>query len=1217
MSALAWGISALPWLLAGACPIATALWALTTCILRLCDYTIGTALNVGYLFLCTLAHSATSIFLRIPYTFSMHLFNWCRGKQAPKRRKRPTFAQWLSTVTARAPYVVRRAQDLAPTFGNPLPVPPKRFFLSADDDTTGIRCMRCGSLATHAGAKHHFCKRNCAVLANSGPVARAAALGWARSVDVVAELCRPRPLPTLDFDGDLMVEQATAMALASISRILMNDIHDMAGWNMLSLFHTLVFTPASMDMYRDPSAYRLHIASNCERVFTGDWSALLADANSAGAGLGGQRRSQRSGGPAAAPRSDSKPAYRTMRLVCEGKLGRAMDMPRDAFHPAVLPGGEEILGGMRAKHPPSKEPFPPLPADTPRFTLSFEAFMGSVHALKDGKSPGADGLSDGMLRRALLSNTPDGQFLLDAIYLIASAVTAGRISKQAGSLIMLCELVGLPKPVAAGAPPDSRPIGLNASLRKLCFGAYLEQKQDVIPLIYAPFQHCAAAGGVDLAILTSRRAAAFMPNSLDACLDIYNAWNEPGRAFIFRCLLCSRLADAAPMYSTTYGQPIQLIFKHPDLDGGFAIIWSYEGATQGCKLAQLFFCILMAPICVDLFGPGAIFQRVILCILFADDAKLRCISPERQLHFGQLTQCIAAFEERLNAVGLRFVAPKSFAALLIDDPRAQVCPIPARGTMSDQEWRRCWPHVDGKPLALKTDGYKYLGSPFASHTPAGSRYLVSFYGDHVRSMVGEMNMVQSALVEHPNAQLSLLSACIVTRFTHLLRYSEPSPELIAAVCEIDRATLSFFFTTSVAPGAPVDACLSQLPASLANAIRAQMFLPLDMTGFGVHSLLAMLAPAAISVLRSYRVPSDAHLQAHGIISRNGLDYTTRAYSRLRALLAALQSAFTPTLPLTLADVCGDTQAELQLDFNKALLEKLLDSLRRDNSVMYEGFSEGRQHAARLISQTFQVTRSSFAWITTTGELSAAEWRTVCAARLGLAPDIGGGLPLRRICGGVVSCRAILDRPMYHLFSCITKARQDLHHYLCLWLAHTCAESGAFAEVDYERLGVVRGNRTRPGDVILFGLMRWLSSHNGRDIRVLIADLKVVHPAVKSYAGAGRGDTCGGVATRMGADAKHNSFKAKIGNDPSLVQFASPWVFRAWVISVYGDMNSEMTEDLTGIARMIAVKKLRGKFDERTIERAAAAELKRLTTALSCELQRQLYTFFDHRLHECN
>jgi len=55
------------------------------------------------------------------------------------------------------------------------------------------------------------------------------------------------------------------------------------------------------------------------------------------------------------------------------------------------------------------------------------------------------------------------------------------------------------------------------------------------------------------------------------------------------------------------------------------------------------------------------------------------------------------------------------------------------------------------------------------------------------------------------------------------------------------------------------------------------------------------------------------------------------------------------------------------------------------------------------------------------------------------------------------------------------------------------ESRTALRVEYEKPGVVRGNKSRPGDLILFGLLAWLTGSNADVVRALIADVKVVHP----------------------------------------------------------------------------------------------------------------------------
>ena len=218
----------------------------------------------------------------------------------------------------------------------------------------------------------HVCKGHFTVLGNCSAGYRLSALAWARSLDLVAELGRPRPLPSADFAHSLPVLQATTSALASIYRVILNDFNDLAGWHILSLFHILVHTPIDREMLHDSASYQLHIIACCERIKTGDWQALLADANASqdeAADEHGYARPRR-----AADRQGAHLREKLLRLVGRGKLGRAMEALRNAFHPADAPGGAALERERRAKHPAANAPIPPLPANILRFALSLDAF---------------------------------------------------------------------------------------------------------------------------------------------------------------------------------------------------------------------------------------------------------------------------------------------------------------------------------------------------------------------------------------------------------------------------------------------------------------------------------------------------------------------------------------------------------------------------------------------------------------------------------------------------------------------------------------------------------------------------------------------------------------------------------------------------------------------------------------------------------------------------
>jgi hypothetical protein len=142
-----------------------------------------------------------------------------------------------------------------------------------------------------------------------------------------------------------------------------------------------------MAMFADTAAYKEHIIDNCDHVFTGKWMELLEDANTSAsnaekAGLGRRHGERRTAATDA--RNDARLPVHTMRLINEGRLARAMDKLRSAFHPAAAPDGQSLLSEMRAKHPPAKAPIPPPPDDLPRLSLSYTAFLAAVHSLEDG-----------------------------------------------------------------------------------------------------------------------------------------------------------------------------------------------------------------------------------------------------------------------------------------------------------------------------------------------------------------------------------------------------------------------------------------------------------------------------------------------------------------------------------------------------------------------------------------------------------------------------------------------------------------------------------------------------------------------------------------------------------------------------------------------------------------------------------------------------------------
>ena len=237
-------------------------------------------------------------------------------------------------------------------------------------------------------------------------------------------------------------------------------------------------------------------------------------------------------------------------------------------------------------------------------------------------------------------------------------------------------------------------------------------------------------------------------------------------------------------------------------------------------------------------------------------------------------------------------------------------------------------------------------------------------------------------------------------------------------------------------------------------------------------------------------------------------------------------------------------------------------------------------------------------------------------RLGIPPNMSAFFGNPTICRGVVTCAARLDLYLLHLWACVTAARSFLHHRLVHWLALYIESTGVNITADYERPGVVMGNASRPGDLILYGLFSWLLGSDGSVARALIIDLKVTHPGMKSHVIPHSSDQVGGAATRASAEDKRRAFAVKIRADPTAVMLHQAWNFRPWIITPFGDMNDDMLEDLTEIARMIALHRLRGCFDEASRERAARKELSQLLSALSCAIQSETHDFLDARIRSC-
>jgi hypothetical protein len=286
-------------------------------------------------------------------------------------------------------------------------------------------------------------------------------LGWARSVDVDPELCRPRRLINTDILHHARVVKALASAYATILRILLRDVDDAAGFNLMALFLIACLTAPSANATID--ACVAHTVSCCSRFRRGDWAALVADANAAeDASL---PRAARGARPSAAALAEQ-----IRRMVAGFKFNKPMQSIRDFFANAALPPADTIMAKVRAKRPASYSPITPPPAATPRLNLPFDAFHSALLDRLAGSAaaPGASGMSDTMLARRLLRHdSSDGAFCMDATYMLVTHLAAGRGSDRARHILMVSRLVAIPEPTAPSKEPDFRGIGITEYVQTL------------------------------------------------------------------------------------------------------------------------------------------------------------------------------------------------------------------------------------------------------------------------------------------------------------------------------------------------------------------------------------------------------------------------------------------------------------------------------------------------------------------------------------------------------------------------------------------------------------------------------------------------------------------------------------------------------------------------------------------------------------------------------
>ena len=72
---------------------------------------------------------------------------------------------------------------------------------------------------------------------------KTAAVAWARSVDVTAEICRPRALFKSDYQHHPRVVEAMTAAYATVLRVAAQDLDDDAGFNLLSSLFLIMCCP--------------------------------------------------------------------------------------------------------------------------------------------------------------------------------------------------------------------------------------------------------------------------------------------------------------------------------------------------------------------------------------------------------------------------------------------------------------------------------------------------------------------------------------------------------------------------------------------------------------------------------------------------------------------------------------------------------------------------------------------------------------------------------------------------------------------------------------------------------------------------------------------------------------------------------------------------------------------------------------------------------------
>ncbi len=309
--------------------------------------------------------------------------------------------------------------------------------------------------------------------------------------------------------------------------------------------------------------------------------------------------------------SDCQPLSKTeieriMRLCEHGCFSRAAA----AFCASPLANfSADVAAKLQDLHPPASSP--PVPPRSPLqgySTPTHASVEKCLSSFKKGSGAGPSGLRADWLKELTMS---PGCRVTDLVALAMWLLITGRCPEELRKIYAGARLVALPKPPPTG--PDIRPVAVGELLRRIA-GKHVAHS--TIPLIIkrllaARQVSVGVSDGVGAAIHTLQWVLENHPSACVLGTDLKNAFNN-----IFRsCFLreCEKVAcpEFVSFVYFLYGDVSFLFF-------GSFVLRSANGAQQGCPLAGILFCLVLA-LFFETVLKNAV-ARLLACSFVADDA---------------------------------------------------------------------------------------------------------------------------------------------------------------------------------------------------------------------------------------------------------------------------------------------------------------------------------------------------------------------------------------------------------------------------------------------------------------------------------------------------------------------------------------------------------------------------------------------------------------------